>query len=547
LHALLHALHAYPMSNLSPFLSRRQFALFYLLFIFSFGLRGSLHDADEQLCDIEKGGERSMEGVSLLSTSMIVEQRIIKAANLDEVQSFAEVQSGTTQLSWTFYEFGLIPLLILTVITAWFTRPQLESPEEMTPAFSRFRMTFLTVWAVAVAADWLQGPYVYALYASFGYDKSEINKLFVAGFAASMVFGTFAGSFADAWGRKRTTLVYCVLYIVSCCTKHCSLYSVLMVGRITGGMATSLLFSAFECWMVSENNERHRFSTALLRYMFSMMYFVNYLVAILSGLFAQTFVSAVPMRRFDGFSYLYYGGNICAFDLAIIMLLLAAFLICFTWTENYGDNISKKTIGESFTAAFKAITSSWKVGIIGAVMACFEGSMYAFVINWTPTLGISGAPPPPHGTIFSAMMMSCMVGSSIFSFFNPGVNPAKVVAISCFLACLSFALVSAVCGQVSAVAAAYMGFLCFECCVGLYMPAIGALKSEIVPEESRAGVYNWYRIPLNLVVCCIVLSDLHLRTAFIVCSSLLAVGTICILPLASSIYPQPGKSAKMDE
>merc|ERR1719284_2091621 len=98
----------------------------------------------------------------------------------------------------------------------------------------------------------------------------------------------FAGSFADAFGRKRATLAYCLLYIVSCLTKHCSLFPVLMFGRITGGMATSLLFSAFECWMVSESNEHHQFSQGLLRYMFSLMYFVSYLVAIVSGIFAQT-------------------------------------------------------------------------------------------------------------------------------------------------------------------------------------------------------------------------------------------------------------------
>ena len=47
------------------------------------------------------------------------------------------------------------------------------------------------------AADWLQGPYVYALYDSYHMSKSEIEQLFVAGFGASMVFGTVVGSFAD--------------------------------------------------------------------------------------------------------------------------------------------------------------------------------------------------------------------------------------------------------------------------------------------------------------------------------------------------------------
>jgi hypothetical protein len=49
----------------------------------------------------------------------------------------------------------------------------------------------------AAAGDWLQGPYVYALYSYYGYTKGDIGKLFIAGFGSSMIFGTIAGSLAD--------------------------------------------------------------------------------------------------------------------------------------------------------------------------------------------------------------------------------------------------------------------------------------------------------------------------------------------------------------
>ena len=47
------------------------------------------------------------------------------------------------------------------------------------------------------AADWMQGPYVYALYEHYGMSTYDINVLFVAGFGSSMVVGTVVGSFAD--------------------------------------------------------------------------------------------------------------------------------------------------------------------------------------------------------------------------------------------------------------------------------------------------------------------------------------------------------------
>jgi len=56
-------------------------------------------------------------------------------------------------------------------------------------------------------------------------------------------------------GRKRACVTYCITYILSCITKHSPQYKVLMVGRVLGGIATSLLFSSFESWLVAEHNK----------------------------------------------------------------------------------------------------------------------------------------------------------------------------------------------------------------------------------------------------------------------------------------------------
>jgi hypothetical protein len=60
---------------------------------------------------------------------------------------------------------------------------------------------------------------------------------------------------ASSRGRKRACITYCISYILSCITKHSPEYRVLMIGRILGGIATSLLFSAFESWLVAEHNK----------------------------------------------------------------------------------------------------------------------------------------------------------------------------------------------------------------------------------------------------------------------------------------------------
>ena len=43
-----------------------------------------------------------------------------------------------------------------------------------TPAFKRFQAQYLFVYFLVMAGDWLQGPYVYALYASYGFSQENI-------------------------------------------------------------------------------------------------------------------------------------------------------------------------------------------------------------------------------------------------------------------------------------------------------------------------------------------------------------------------------------
>ena len=44
-----------------------------------------------------------------------------------------------------------------------------------------------------------------------------------------------------------------VTYTLGCATKHWNVFGVLLVGRLFCGVATSLLYSAFESWLVAEH------------------------------------------------------------------------------------------------------------------------------------------------------------------------------------------------------------------------------------------------------------------------------------------------------
>ena len=337
-----------------------------------------------------------------------------------------------------------------------------------------------------MAGDWLQGPYVRA--ASPTGTTGGTSEAF--GFGSSLVFGTIAGTLVDRHGRRFGAMMYVVTYALSCVTKHWSNYGVLMVGRLLGGVATSLLFSTFESWLVGEHFKRG-YEDSWLSEIFSKAVFLgNGLTAIASGL----------RQRPGGL----LEGKVALFDAIVVLTIGGGVIIC-TWTENYGDSQGKKSVMESFNAAMGEIKKDRKVLLLGIIQPLFEASMYTFVFMWTPAISPNDE-PIPHGVIFAVFMLASMVGSSIAGkLLSDDKVPVEsymqyvfvVAAMSLFVPSIishtslseqaadSEGLLSFT-GQIVVFA-----FCVFEACVGLFWPSIMKMRSAYVPEESRATIINF--------------------------------------------------------
>ncbi|CAF4097350.1 unnamed protein product, partial [Rotaria sp. Silwood2] len=355
--------------------------------------------------------------------------------------------------------FALGCLIFICFILHLYTRQVQQQIKD--PHHRAFQQVFLFVYLLALAGDWLQGPHVYALYESYGIQKHEIEILFIAGFGSSMLFGTIVASLADKYGRRNICFLYGILYGVSCVTKHFPNFQILFVGRLLAGMATSILFSAFESWLVSEHRHRN-FESETLGIVFANAYFGNSVVAILSGIIAQLAANTF--------------GYVAPFDTAIITFIALCFLLATTWSENYGD--ANAPISQSFLSAWKSIKSDRKIFLLGIVQALFEASMYVFTLEWTPALTQvlntetidktdSKNPPIPHGYIFASYMVAMMMGSNSFKVFCNYTTPESfmryIIIMSAF--CLS---VPVFLPQNQIVM--FIAFLVFEFCVGIFWP-----------------------------------------------------------------------------
>mmetsp|Transcript_2270 Transcript_2270/g.2093 ORF Transcript_2270/g.2093 Transcript_2270/m.2093 type:complete len:525 (-) Transcript_2270:52-1626(-) len=417
-----------------------------------------------------------------------------------------------------------------------------DNTNEKAGAYKNLLVRYLIVYMLAALSDWLQGPYVYQLYSKYDFSQHDIAVLFVAGFGSSMVFGSFIGGLADSCGRKKFATLFAVIYGLSCCTKHFKDYNILLMGRILGGIATSLLFSVFDSWLIKAHATAGL--SSYLSKSFSWMQYANSSVAIFSGLLANKAANLSDLRPYDKDSkshlgsLFHVGGLVNPFDIALLSLILCGLAATFLWEENYGspqeisssNEVNKKQQSglQSFQSAYNTIMRKTELVYCGLICSLFEGSMYIFVFMWTPSMksltelagGDSSA--LPFGFIFSTFMVFSMAGSSLFSIMVEQQSVEKLGIQVFGVATVAFALMAISQNDFFT----FLAFNLFEMCVGMYFPIMGTMKSSIVPEDQRAAIYNIFRIPLNVIVLFSLLTDMTPSQSF----------SLCVIMMGAAVY-----------
>lgn len=446
------------------------------------------------------------------------------------------------------------------------------TPIQADSSFVNFQRKYLFVYFIMIAADWLQGAHIYALYSTYNFTMQQIGVLFCIGFISSMISGTVIGSIADIYGRKRCCIYYGILYSLSCITKHSSSFGILVVGRILGGISTSILFSCFESWLVSHYTQQFSANRSddSLAQIFSLATTGNGIIAILSGVLSSLLA--------DNF------GPVAPFDASLVCLIFGTIFLSFLWEENtnikqlQNNSLSFKSpsanqsffqslqnVYSLFSAAVEICINDSKIRLVGCIQCGFESAMYIFVFMWTPaltsTLVVSPTGNPedialPHGWIFASFMISMVIGSHLFElFFNSTsqeieADDRTTSNNDIINAAQYFFVIAAIClflpTYVNNHTCRLVAFCCFEVCVGFYWPYINILRTKYVPDDVRATVVNVFRVPLNFIVV-IVLYDLHSLSesqVFIIASVVIFVVSVAQFRLYMLTYED---TKKIDE
>jgi hypothetical protein len=125
--------------------------------------------------------------------------------------------------------------------------------------------------------------------------------------------------------------------------------------------------------------------------------------------------------------------------------------------------------------------------------------MYLFVFVWVPTLQEAAHTPDlPLGIIFSAFMLSMMIGSLLYTAIvsnPPSMRPGQqgdssltLHAKLSSLICATSALALAASVSSPSEYVRFASFCVFEACVGMYYPVQGMLRGTLISDGHRATV-----------------------------------------------------------
>ncbi|KAL2119628.1 hypothetical protein VTJ04DRAFT_6589 [Mycothermus thermophilus] len=397
-----------------------------------------------------------------------------------------------------------------------------SKPKSLTP--------FLLAYTLATASDWLQGAHIAPLYIDeHRLPASLIPAMFATGFGSGALSAAWCGRWADRHGRKKACVAFCAVYAASCILTATGGWELfgggggdgqewerlgwLFLGRAFGGIGTSLLFVAWESWVVGFL-KREGEGDGEVRRVLGWMSGLNSVSAVGCGVVSEWLVSMTGTKK-------------APFLAAAAILLPAAIIISIYWEENHGTPSPSTTNQPTKPAPrLKPILTNPNILALALASTAFEGSMYLFVFFWAAALRSSSSPSTtslPYGVIFACFMASTLASSLCFSrltrhrLFPPARLLGVILAVSagCFGLLSSITTITTTTTTVPSggsplswimgsgihpAHAAFYLFCLFEAAVGLYWPCAGALKGMLVDEAVRAHVYGALRVPVNVFV-----------------------------------------------
>jgi MFS family permease len=365
---------------------------------------------------------------------------------------------------------------------------------------------------------------LYQLYHHHGFVETQVAVIYVCGIISSAVFFPAKDIITSKLGRRKTAVVFCALYILSCLLMPIPRYSVLIIGRCIAGLTNSILFSTLESWYVHEHLESFDFPKEWLPLTFSHVAFGSSVVAVLAGFMADIAARWLSL------------GPVAPFVLAVPVFVASMVCLLVLWTENFSEKkeISQKTISKSCSEGLKTILQNFDLFLVGAIQSLFESVVFVFVFIWTPALNVYG--DISLGVAFASFMVCFLLGGIVCDYLiaKVGYTMTRLLVLISAAGCIVFLVAAYVARSREAVLYRFKMLVClqvFELICGFYFPIMRVLRKKVLPEEHSLSVTNWFRVPLtvlsSLALLCFHNTSGGIPEIFLFCAAMMAATFAC--------------------
>eukprot|EP00760_Papus_ankaliazontas_P017037 PhM_4_TR1700/c0_g1_i1/m.5973 len=398
------------------------------------------------------------------------------------------------------------------------------------------RNRYIVGYGLMACADWLQGPYLYAMYRGFGLGDGDIGRLYVVDLAVAAAVSSYLGGRVDSAGRRFCCVLYCIVYAASNLLNNLFPVlgiSVLFLGCALDGACNSLLKSAPETWLAAESEKRG-----------AQAHWIGHTLAMAS--LASTLGSVLAGWACSAVVYVSGGSYVATMNVAAAILLGAAVYVQSAWSENHGCAAEKASAQDDSDTVRRADTFSKKrdlLFLVSLTECCFEGAVMLFIYLWAPTLNAvstsssssSSDDDMPFGPTFSILMSFMMAGNVFSSWRAKNATTTEIVLdrfVLDLVGCCSVAAVSFIFLALNYNNNTYFVVIVCLCAVefscGVFFPTIGAVHSQLINSDVMGSTIGRTRTLINVVaVGVLLLGDvLELRALWLCGGGLLASGVV---------------------
>jgi len=430
---------------------------------------------------------------------------------------------------------AFVVLLLLIVLLQGFSILFFNKKKQNNnPQFTAFQKSYLLFSSLILFSDWLNAPYLYKLYSSYGFIEEQIVIIYVCGLISALVFDVLSGYLVTVYNENNLFKISTLLYATSCTMKISSDYSTLILSRILCGCATSLMFITQESLHVKQHVKVHDFPLEWIAQTQAKVSKASSFVALSAGIIAYLSTEFLGL------------GAAMPTMISIPIVLLSSCLIPDVKPTNSINTLKPLNFAErkeqgrlylkSYVKGMKKVAENKHFLIIGTIKALFESVICLFVFLWTPVLDHHN---PPLGLVFASFMAANVLGYFIYERIT--IKNVKfiilIVLTMATFAVLSCAISTKPTREFPVVS--FLSFLIFEFASGLYFPVINEMEKETGLLELGRIVNAWLKIPINILGC-VGLLMLHSSTntsgtrhIFLSCTAALSIATFVAVKLKS--------------